>query len=256
LAPLRAAMDPYFAPHRLETAKVAFESTILEKANWKLVWENNRECYHCSPNHPELCRTFPEEAAISGVSGASDDPLIAGHWRRMEEAGLPSAFRMSADGQYRFTRMPLLGDAESYTMSGAAAVKRRLSEGVGAASIGSLLTFHYPSLWTHVLGDHAVSFRVLPVGPRETLVTTRWLVNAEAVEGVDYSLDELTEVWIATNDQDRRIVEENQLGVASPAFEPGLYNPKHEGGVVQFVDWYAAALQRGLANPDARPAVA
>ena len=70
-------MTPYFAPHELGPAKVAFESTIVENGNWKLVWENNRECYHCTPNHPELCRTFPEAAAISGVSGAADDPLIA-----------------------------------------------------------------------------------------------------------------------------------------------------------------------------------
>jgi Rieske 2Fe-2S family protein len=107
-----------------------------------------------------------------------------------------------------------------------------------------------------VLGDHAVSFRVTPVGPRETLVTTRWLVNAEAVEGVDYSLDQLTEVWRATNDQDRRIVEENQLGVASPAFEPGPYNAQHEGGVVQFVDWYAHALEDALSTCAAESDVA
>ncbi len=254
--PFRAAMTPYFAPHKLGAAKVAFESTILENGNWKLVWENNRECYHCSPNHPELCRTFPEAPTVAGVSGAAEDPVIAEHWARMEAAGLPSGFAISQDGQYRMTRMPLLRDATSYTISGRDAVARPLSPEVGASAVGSLLTFHYPSLWNHVLGDHAVSFRVLPVGPKQTLVTTRWLVNAEAVEGVDYSLDELTEVWLATNDQDRRIVEENQLGVASPAFEPGPYNAVHEGGVIQFVDWYAATMERSLAGKGARMAVA
>ena len=254
--PLRAAMTPYFAPHGLENAKVAFESTIVENGNWKLVWENNRECYHCTPNHPELCRTFPEEAAISGVSGAGDDPLIAEHWARMEQAGLPSGFAIAPDGQYRMTRMPLLPHAESYTMSGAAAVRRPLSDKVTASAIGSLLTFHYPSLWNHVLGDHAVSFRVLPVGPRQTQLTTRWLVNAEAVEGVDYSLDDLTQVWTATNDQDRRIVEENQLGVASPAFEPGPYNSLHEGGAKQFVAWYASTLEAALSVREPKTAVA
>ena len=69
LAAFRARMEPYFAPHRLGEAKVAFESTIVENGNWKLVWENNRECYHCSANHPELCRTFPEAPGVSGVSG-------------------------------------------------------------------------------------------------------------------------------------------------------------------------------------------
>lgn len=251
----RAAMTPYFAPHDLGNAKVAFESTILENGNWKLVWENNRECYHCSPNHPELCRTFPEAAAISGVAGAVDDPLISEHWARMEAAGLPSGFRMSDDGQYRMTRMPLLHDATSYTISGRDAVARPLSGEVTTPAIGALLTFHYPSLWNHVLGDHAVSFRVLPVGPMQTVVTTRWLVNAEAVEGVDYSIEDLTKVWVATNDQDRRIVEENQLGVASPAFEPGPYNRLHEGGVIQFVEWYAATVERALSG-QGRAAVA
>ena len=255
-AAFRAAMTPYFAPHDLANAKVAYESTILENGNWKLVWENNRECYHCTPNHPELCRTFPEAPSISGADSVVDDPLISEHWARMEQAGLPSSFRMSDDGQYRMTRMPLLRDATSYTLSGKDAVARPLSTSVTAPSIGSLLTFHYPSLWNHVLGDHAVSFRVLPVGPKQTLVTTRWLVNAEAKEGVDYSVEELTAVWNATNDQDRRIIEENQLGVASPAFEPGPYNSVHEGGVIQFVDWYAATMERALAGQAGRAAVA
>ncbi len=152
--------------------------------------------------------------------------------------------------------MPLIGDAESYTMSGANAVARPLSPTVTTPSIGALLMFHYPSMWNHVLGDHAVTFRVLPLGPKQTLVTTNWLVNAEAVEGVDYSLDELTEVWLATNDQDRRIVEENQRGVASPAFEPGPYNAVHEGGVIQFLDWYAATMERALAGQGAKTAAA
>jgi Rieske 2Fe-2S family protein len=251
----RAAMTPYHAPHDLGSAKVAFESTIIENGNWKLTWENNRECYHCSPNHPELCRTFPEAAAISGVTGAADDPIIGEHWARLEQAGLPSGFKIADDGQYRMTRMPLLDDATSYTMSGKDAVSRPLSANVTAPSIGALLTFHYPSLWSHTLGDHAVTFRVLPLGPKQTMVTTRWLVNAEAVEGVDYSLEDLTTVWTATNDQDRRIIEENQLGVASPAFEPGPYNTKHEGGVIQFVDWYASTMETALSGR-ARAAVA
>ena len=25
-------------------------------ANWKLVWENNRECYHCNVNHPQYIK--------------------------------------------------------------------------------------------------------------------------------------------------------------------------------------------------------
>ncbi len=69
-AAFRGMMEPYFAPHRLSEARVAFESTIIERANWKLVWENNRECYHCRVNHPELCKTFPEAPTVTGTEGA------------------------------------------------------------------------------------------------------------------------------------------------------------------------------------------
>ncbi len=240
------AMAPYFVPHAMTDAKVAFESTIVEEANWKLVWENNRECYHCTANHPELCRTFPEAPTVSGVDGAMSDPEIADHWARLEAVGLPSRFALSSEGQYRIARMPLLGESESYTMSGKVAVGRPLAASVIEPRIGALLMFHYPSIWNHVLGDHAVTFRVTPLGPRRTAVTTKWLVNAEAVEGVDYKLEELTSVWMTTNEQDRRIVEENQRGVSSPAFEPGPYNRLHEGGVIQFVEWYAATMERAL----------
>ncbi|MDQ0474351.1 aromatic ring-hydroxylating oxygenase subunit alpha [Labrys wisconsinensis] len=248
----RATVAPYLAPHRLKDAKIAFESTIVENGNWKLVWENNRECYHCAGNHPELCRTFPEAPTVTGVQGAGDDPLIRAHWDRCEEAGLPSLFRMSGDGQFRATRVPLLRNAVSYTMSGKPAVARPLSASIEEDRIGSLLLFHYPTTWNHVLGDHAVSFRVTPIGPRETAVTTKWLVHKDAVEGVDYRLDELTRVWVATNDQDRQIVEENQRGVASPVYEPGPYAPDHEGGVMQFVEWYCNAMERALGG-DAVP---
>jgi Rieske 2Fe-2S family protein len=246
IAEFRAKVAPYLAPHRLSEAKIAHQSTIVENGNWKLVWENNRECYHCAPNHPELCRTFPEAPTVTGVEGAMSDPFIADHWARCEALGLPSRFELSADGQYRTTRVPLMREAVSYTMSGKAAVRRPLSEGVLEPNIGALLLFHYPTTWNHILGDHAVTFRVLPLGPTQTEVTTKWLVHKDAVEGVDYQIDELTMVWNATNDQDRRIVEENQRGVSSPAFEPGPYNALHEGGVMQFVEWYAAAMERAL----------
>jgi Rieske 2Fe-2S family protein len=131
-------------------------------------------------------------------------------------------------------------------MSGRAAVARPLSDAVAEPRIGSLLVFHYPSIWNHVLGDHAVSFQVLPIGPMQTQVRTEWLVHKDAVERKDYSVEELTHVWLATNDQDRRVVEENQIGIRSPAYEPGPYSPVQEGGVTQFVDWYCRTMQRNL----------
>ena len=87
---------------------------------------------------------------------------------------------------------------------------------------------------------------MLPLGPQRTQLTTKWLVNRDAVEGVDYDLKELTRVWLATNDQDSRIVAENQIGVSSPTYDPGPYSVAHESGVSQFLDWYVSRLQTGM----------
>jgi Rieske 2Fe-2S family protein len=187
--PTRRHLEPYLLPHRLAEARVAFQSTIIEEGNWKLVWENNRECYHCAANHPELARTFSDRPTVTSVSGAADDPLITEHWRRCESAGLTSQFQLSPDGQMRTARMPLIAPAVSYTMTGDAAVKRPLSDSIPRElNIGTLLLFHYPTTWNHVLADHAISFRVLPLSPTRTALTTKWLVHRDAIEGVDYDI--------------------------------------------------------------------
>ena len=56
----------------LKDAKLAFESTITEYANWKLVIENYHECYHCPLIHPQLCRVSPP--------GSGENYAGAGAW--------------------------------------------------------------------------------------------------------------------------------------------------------------------------------
>merc|ERR1711969_86578 len=51
---LERVMAPYLAPHNLRETKVAYSHDLIEPGNWKLTMENNRECYHCGANHPEL----------------------------------------------------------------------------------------------------------------------------------------------------------------------------------------------------------
>ena len=244
--PVRKQLDPYFLPHKLHETKVAFEITIVENANWKLVWENNRECYHCAANHPELIRTFPEDPTITGVDGGFSNPRIAAKWAHWESIGLPSKFQISADGQYRTTRYPLIEGMTCYTMDGQAAVSRPLTDTITERDIGTLLLFHFPTTWNHIMADHATTFRMLPLTATTTQLTTKWLVHKDAVEGVDYDVKRLTEVWLATNDEDRRVCQENQIGVNSPAYDPAPYSPVHEDGVTQFVDWYCTHLEERL----------
>ena len=253
IADLARAAGPFLAPSGLADAKVAFTSTIIEKGNWKLVMENNRECYHCGGSHPSLCRTYSDNPSMTAIYGPDDAASeIMDHWKRCEAAGLPARFTWKEDYQWRLTRIPLLNNAESFTMSTKAAVAKRMGT-IPFNDAGSLLMYHYPNTWNHFLADHAIVFRVVPISPTETEVTTKWLVHKDAVEGVDYDLKTLTEVWLATNDEDRQVVEENQYGILSPAYEPGPYSRLQEEGVIQFIDWYCNLMTDRLSP---RPALA
>lgn len=243
-APVQQAANRYTAAHGLADLKVAFQSRIVENGNWKLVLENNRECYHCAGSHPALCRTFNDDPNLVGGDDSLSSPVGRAHVERCEAAGLPSRYLISDNEQWRLVRIPFIGDAVSYTMDGKAAAPKLPA--MPFANAGSLLFFHYPNTWNHFLSDHVLNFRVLPISATETEVVTTWLVHKDAVEGRDYDLKRLTEVWEATNDEDRQVVEENQKGILSPAYEPGPYSPQQESGVAQFVDWYCATMERHL----------
>ena len=64
-----------------------------------------------------------------------------------------------------------------------------------------------------------------------------WLVNGNAREGVDYDLEKLVWMWRVTSEADKRIVEDNQLGVNSRFYEPGPYAPM-EARVAAWTEWY------------------
>ena len=241
-------------PFALESAKVAYETTAVEQGNWKLVLENNRECFHCRSAHPELCATFPDGTQHSGTGTADELRALVEFVDGCETLGLPSRFLAAPDWQYRAMRLPLVDGARSMTRDGAPAVGHRLGS-LGSADtvdtdVGDVLLYHYPSTWNHFMADHAVTFRILPVGPTATELRTTWLVPGDAVDGRDYDVARLTEVWEATNRQDTTLVERVQRGVRSPAYRPGPYAPVEEEGVIQFVDWYADTMRRRLAQPD------
>ena len=84
---------------------------------------------------------------------------------------------------------------------------------------------------------------------------TTWLVHEDAVEGVDYDIERLTEVWTATNDQDRVLAENNHRGIRSKAYEPGPYAPS-EFMLTNFTDWYAGKMGAFAGLPAPRLAAA
>ena len=126
----------------------------------------------------------------------------------------------------------------------------------GEFDIGSMRWALEPNTFCHALGDYAVLFICEPVGPQETKVTVKWLVHAEAEEGVDYDAADLSHLWDRTNLQDRDLVELNQRGVNSAGYAPGPYSTEAELLVIRFVDWYCAMADEFLSGGrKARPSL-
>ena len=89
--------------------------------------------------------------------------------------------------------------------------------------------------------DHGVIYRFIPRSVNHTEMELIWLVDADAVEGEDYDLAQLTWLWRTTSLEDKKIVEMNQAGVNSRYFEPGPYSMQ-ESFTDRFVEWYLTEL--------------
>jgi Rieske 2Fe-2S family protein len=249
IGPFKRAMEPLMAPHRLSEAKLAFESVITEKANWKLAMENARECYHCPTAHPELSHSFPVGASAHFDFG--EDRRQEMFAARMARLGLPIG---PVEGDWwQAVRFTLNDGCRSMTMDGAPVVTRPMCP-IGDGDIGSLRWATEPHAFVHAAADHLFMFSVAPLGPRETAVIGKWFVHRDAVEGEDYRLEDLTALWTRTNLQDRDLVETNQAGVDSPAFQPGPFSPEAEALSIRFVDWYCRAARSYVDAAETRSA--
>lgn len=247
------ALEPRLAPYDLANAKVAWQSDLVEKGNWKLTMENNRECYHCGANHPELCLSFIDLdfGYDPDALTAEDQKLATTHARTYaeqteawEKAGYPSAAIDRVVGHethLRTQRLIIAGNGESQTLDGKPACRKPLGTMRGKG-LGDVHLWGNNS-WNHFMNDHAVTFMVFPLSAEETLVRTKWLVHKDAVEGVDYDLDHLTSVWQATNAQDAHLVGLAQAGVAGHGYRPGPYSPFSEEHVDRFATWYVERMQ-------------
>jgi Rieske 2Fe-2S family protein len=241
-------VGPRLAPYDLSNAKIAYETEIVEDGNWKLTMENNRECYHCASNHPELSLSFH-----SADFGFDPDGLTPNEKQEAEalaqayktqgkvwaQQGLdPTAIEHTVGfpTNFRTQRLIIAGLGESQTMDTRAASAIPLGEMTMAGS-GDLHLWGINS-WNHIMADHAVIFTAFPIGPNKTLVRTKWLVNKDAVEGEDYDLDHLTAVWKATNVEDAALVAMAHRGVTSAGYRPGPYSPFTEKALDDFATWY------------------
>jgi Rieske 2Fe-2S family protein len=240
-------------PQGLARAKVAKAVDYLVKANWKLVWENNRECFHCNANHPQYIK-----ANFDHYNPDDTTPDIR---KQISAAISRSEAKWAASGlavSHKQTGMTTFPDAERniwYSANRTALVDGFVSESMDGAQVaplmgdypdsdvGTLRMRTLPNFWNHSSCDHGVSTRLLPKGPQLTAIRVWWLVDEGAVEGRDYDLAKLMPFWQLTSEQDWEICERQQRGVNSLAYIPGPYSTYKEYNVDAFVRWYLNQLR-------------
>jgi len=247
---LAQSFGPMLRPQGLEHAKVAAARRYEVRANWKLVWENNRECWHCNANHPQYIRANWDNAPVDDarlrreieIHAEAVSARLRAHGIAIDypEAGMVRF--PSRDGWWAINRTPLVPGWVTESMDGQPVAP--LMGEYPLRDVGTLRLRTMPNFWNHSSGDHSVSTRLAPAGPRKTLVEVSWLVDADAVEGEDYALDKLLPFWELTSEQDWDLCERNQAGVSSPAFTPGPYSRKREYNVIRYTDWYLSQIAR------------
>ena len=215
-----AEADELMAPFDIAHAKVAYTAEYDVAANWKLVWENSQECYHCNANHPEFIRTFD-------ASALKDDGL--------------SARVVSDDDRMQCGTFPLKRTATSLTMTGAPASTRPLGRFADGLAPYTAATHLKPGFATVFSPDYGIVFTDVPTSVDTTTVRVQWLVHPDAVEDVDYAIDDLTRVWDQTNLQDWDLCASVQRGIRSAGFTPGPLS-LDEASVATFYRSYAQML--------------
>jgi Rieske 2Fe-2S family protein len=247
-APDFAALTGHVAPHlaryELEHCKVVAKRTYHVRGNWKLAIENNLECYHCLPSHPEYTGA---NAFVKADERLSDSLVEAFEqystaWRdRLAGAGVPTGRTefVSLDGQLcRAGTWPLASGFATGSQDGRAVAPllgtvRDYDESMTTGCVGFLS-------YVGAMCDYAIQVTYVPKSVHETDVILRWLVRGDASEeSVDMA--RLLWLWDTTTQQDKSLIELNAAGVASPVYVPGPYS-KLESVAADFVHRYRTLM--------------
>lgn len=253
--PAREIFGHMAKPQGLRRAKVAKMVDYTIKANWKLVWENNRECFHCNVNHPQYIKAnfdhYNADDANEKIR-AQIQTQVERSERKWERAGLAVSHKKTGmtlfpdaerDIWYSANRTALVDGWVSETMDG-----RQVAPLMGDykdADVGTLRMRALPNFWNHSSCDHGVTTLLLPMGIHQTKARVIWLVDEAAEEGRDYKLSELMPFWQLTSEQDWVICDQAQRGVNSTAYTPGPYSVYKEYNVDGFIRWYLQKMKAG-----------
>jgi Rieske 2Fe-2S family protein len=166
------------------------------RANWKLIFENYSECYHCLGVHPELSKISPHDSAENDLT---EGPFLGGFMR--------------------------IASDKSLTMSG-----HTCALPVGDFGDEDFRFVFYYSIFPNVLlslhPDYVMVHQLLPQSPEQTLILCNWFFHPEAFEREDFKPEDAIEFWDMVNKQDWHVCELSQQGIASRAYEPGPYSAR------------------------------
>jgi len=162
-------------------------------ANWKLMFQNYSECYHCSGVHPELTKLSPADSAKNDLC---EGPFLGGF--------------MTVDA------------GRSLTNSGNACA-------LSIADRGSNRVFYYsifPNMLLSLHPDYVMVHTLRPVSPKRTSISCEWLFAPKAFERDDFNPNDAVEFWDMVNRQDWHVCELSQQGISSRAYQSGPYSPR------------------------------
>ena len=239
----RRDMAEPMAMFDFEHLKVAAHRIYDIPANWKLAIENYQECYHCATAHPEYAQMH-----TLMVDRRKRGPLQEHMLAKMKSCGLRNFEIDQIDANapegelgYGYSRTALF---EGY-LTGArdgepvAPLLGELSDYDGG---GSDLVFGGFSFLL-VYSDHAVAYAFTPVDHPNCKCDIYWLVRADAEEGRDYDVDELTWLWDVTTQADKTIIVNNWKGVQSRYYTPGPFSIM-ESAERSWTEWLLSELAR------------
>jgi Rieske 2Fe-2S family protein len=191
-----APLASKFAHWNLPLLRSAKRIEYDVRANWKLIFENYSECYHCPLVHPALSKVSPYDSAENDLS---EGPFLGG-------------FMAIAKGS-------------SLTMSGnACALPLGDIKGDDHARV------YYYSIFPNVLlslhPDYAMVHQIWPHSPERTRILCDWFFHPDAFEREEFHPDDAVEFWDMTNRQDWHVCELSQLGIGSRAYSPGPFSPR------------------------------
>jgi Rieske 2Fe-2S family protein len=164
------------------------------KANWKLMFENYSECYHCPGVHPMLSKVSPYDSAENDLT---EGPFLGGFMKINKGAGL--------------------------TMSGKACA-------LPVGKIENLQEVFYYSIFPNMLlslhPEYVMVHQLWPKSPERTLILCDWFFHPDAFNRPEFKPEDAIEFWDMTNRQDWHVCELSQQGIASRAYKPGPYSPR------------------------------